>query len=74
MRLIQTFILRLYTDTDLQEALCGDLRILPGHANFSFKNDMELTHLLLHLSKSKTKIMPMQTLQDETKPPNPNSN
>jgi hypothetical protein len=51
MRAIKTFVLHLYIDPDAPERLCGDVRLLEGRGNFSFKNQVELEELLHRLCK-----------------------
>lgn len=68
MRLIKTFILRLYTDSELQETTCGDLQALPGHKTFPFKNNVELLNRLHQLANEESKELPMNTLQNENEP------
>lgn len=68
MRLIKTFILRLYTDSELREKNCGDLQALPGRKTFSFKNNVELLNLLHHLTNKETKELPMIASQAENEP------
>jgi len=65
MRLIKTFILRLYTDPEQREQICGDLRALPGHKTFPFKNNSDLLTLLHRLVNKEVKDLPMTAAQDE---------
>lgn len=46
MRLIKTFYLRFYTDTDHHEQFCGEVQVLPKKKTFPFKNSAELMSLL----------------------------
>lgn len=48
MRLIKTYLLRLYADTDASERICGNLQPLDEKQSYSFKNLTELTVLMLH--------------------------
>jgi len=48
MRLIKTFVLRFYTDTDHREQFCGEIQALPGKKSLPFKN---ITELLTHLNR-----------------------
>jgi hypothetical protein len=50
MRLIKTYLLRLYADTDASERICGDLRPLDEKQSYSFKNVNELNLLLRQLA------------------------
>ncbi len=36
MRLIKTYLLRLYADTDASERICGDVRLLDEKRSYSF--------------------------------------
>lgn len=65
MRLIKTFILRLYTDLEQREKICGDLQILPIRKTFSFKNSAELIERLLQFATEEPKELPMNASQDE---------
>ena len=42
MRLIKTFVLHLYVDTEASERLCGDLQAMPDRKSLAFKNQAEL--------------------------------
>ena len=68
MRIIKTFILRLYTDLELREKTCGDLQALPGRKTFSFKNNTELLNLLHHLTNEEANDLPARISQDENEP------
>jgi hypothetical protein len=68
MRLIKIFILRLYTDPELQETTCGDLQSLPGRKTFSFKNNVELLNRLHQLANEESGESPMIDSQDENEP------
>jgi len=46
MRSIKTYLLRLYTDTDVAERICGDIRPLAEDQIYSFKNIEELVSRL----------------------------
>jgi hypothetical protein len=46
MRLIKTYLLRLYTDTDAAARICGDIRPLDKDQSYSFKNFEELVFRL----------------------------
>jgi hypothetical protein len=65
MRQLKTFILRLYTDTELREQICGDLQALPGRKTFLFKNNVELLHRLHQLINEEAKNLPMIASKDE---------
>jgi hypothetical protein len=68
MRLIKTFILRLYTDSELSEKTCGDLQALPGRKPLTFKNNAELLNLLQHLANEEVKDSPLKSPQAENEP------
>ena len=53
MRALKTFILRLYTDTDLQNQFCGDIQTLQKSNPYPFKNKTELLHLIQNLADEK---------------------
>jgi hypothetical protein len=74
MRSIKTFILRLYTDPELREEICGDLQALPGRKTFPFKNNAELLNLLHVLVKEHDQELPMIASQDENEPDRHGSN
>jgi len=65
MRLIKTFILRLYMDPELRDQTCGDLQALPGRKTFPFKDNAELLNLIHQLANEETKELPMIASQDE---------
>lgn len=68
MRLIKTFILRLYTDPELREQVCGDLQVLAGRKTFPFKNNVELLNLIQKLANEEARDLPMKVSQDENEP------
>ena len=68
MRLIKTFILRLYVDLEMKEQICGDLQALPGRKTFPFKNNVELLNLIRQLSNEEAKNLPDTTAQNENDP------
>jgi hypothetical protein len=68
MRSIKTFILRLYTDPEIREKICGDLQALPGRSPFPFKSSAELLHLLHNLTNEEAKNLPMRNPPDENEP------
>lgn len=68
MRLIKTFILHLYTDTERREQFCGDLQALAGRKAFTFKKNSELLALLQRLANEEIEDLPMIISQDETDP------
>jgi hypothetical protein len=65
MRLIKTFILRLYMDSELRDQTCGDLQALPGRKTFPFKNNAELLNLIHQLANEEAKDSPMRISQGE---------
>ncbi|HPR34512.1 MAG TPA: hypothetical protein PKY64_02470 [Anaerolineaceae bacterium] len=54
MRLIKTFYLCFYTDTDHHEQFCGEVQALPKKRTFPFKNSAELMSLLSMSVNTKT--------------------
>lgn len=68
MRLIKTFILRLYTDPEQREQICGDLRTLSGHKTIPFKTKTDLLSLLNRLVKKEINGVSMPPSQDEIDP------
>jgi hypothetical protein len=60
MRLIKTFILRLYTDPEQPEQFCGSLQGLARRKTFSFKSSAELLDLLHQLANEEVKDLPLQ--------------
>jgi hypothetical protein len=68
MRLIKTFILRLYVDLEMKEQICGDLQALPGRKTFPFKNNVELLNLIRQLSNEEAKDLPDTAAQNENDP------
>jgi hypothetical protein len=50
MRLIKTYRLRIYADTDTSERICGDVHPLDEKRSYPFKNADELTVLLRKLA------------------------
>ena len=68
MRLVKTFILRLYIDLELEEQICGDLQALPGHKTFPFKNKMELLNLIHQLANEEVKDLPAKIAKDGNEP------
>jgi hypothetical protein len=51
MRFVQTFLLRLYVDTQTPDRLCGELRPVEKRETYPFKNETSLMELLRQLSK-----------------------
>jgi hypothetical protein len=68
MRLIKTFILRLYTDPELRDQVCGDLQALPGPKTFPFKSPQELLNRIHQLSNEEVEELSMRGSQDENNP------
>ena len=68
MRLIKTFILRLYVDFEMREQICGDLQALPGRKTFPFKNNVELINLIFQLSNEEARNLPDTTAQNKDDP------
>lgn len=66
MRLMKTFLLRFYTDTEVEERCCGDIRPLEENQSFPFKNMNEFTDLLQDLVKGP--LHPKAKLEDHPKP------
>lgn len=50
MRPVKTFVLHVYVDSDDPERLCGELQLLPGRRNFSFKTMAGMLDLLRRLA------------------------
>lgn len=65
MRLLKTFILRFYTDTEHQEQFCGHLRALPGQKSMPFLNNSDLLTLLFHLVNKDVFEASLPGVQDE---------
>jgi hypothetical protein len=51
MRLIKTFVLHLYVDSEAPERICGNVRPLEDSESYSFKNPIEFEVLLYRLVK-----------------------
>jgi hypothetical protein len=49
MRLIKTYLLRLYTDTEATERICGDIRPVEEKHTYPFKNTNDFLILLRRL-------------------------
>lgn len=64
MRLIKTYLLRLYADTDASERICGDVRPLDEKQSYSFKNLDEFTVLLSQLVVKPSHSTPPQKRTD----------
>jgi hypothetical protein len=54
MRILKSFILRLYIDPDQPGQFCGDLQTLPERRSYPFKNQSELLDLV-HRFKGEVK-------------------
>lgn len=52
MRTIQTFILRLFSDSDEPETLRGALQAIAGSESYPFNDEQSLCSLLLRLANS----------------------
>jgi hypothetical protein len=50
MRFIQTYLLRLYIDTDVPDQLCGEIRPLETQKTYPFRAPSTLLELLQKLS------------------------
>lgn len=66
MRLIKTFVLHLYVDSDAPDRVCGGIRPLDDAVSYSFKDPIEFEELL-HLLVEKW-------LLSKTSPPGGDSN
>jgi hypothetical protein len=55
MRIVKSFILRLYIDSDVPDLMCGDVQIPSSQEVFSFKNEVALIKLLHQLGILTTK-------------------
>ena len=64
MRLIKTYLLRLYADTDASERICGDVRPLDEKRSYSFKNLDEFTVLMRQLAMKPSHCTPTQKRTD----------
>lgn len=60
MRLIKTYLLRLYADTDASERICGDVQPLDEKRSYSFKNLTEFTVLMLQFVVKPSPATPLQ--------------
>jgi hypothetical protein len=65
MRSIKTFILRLYTDPEMPETICGDLQALPGRKTNPFKNYTELLNRLHQSTTEDTEVLSARDSQNE---------
>jgi hypothetical protein len=65
MRLIKTFILRLYTDLELPEQFCGNLQGLSRRKALPFKNSEELIDIVRRLAKEEVKDSRVNRSQTE---------
>jgi hypothetical protein len=61
MRLIKTYLLRLYTDSEVTERICGDIRPVAGKHKYPFKNANEFSNLLQRLAGEPEPSTPAQT-------------
>jgi hypothetical protein len=61
MRLIKTYLLHLYTDTDVTERICGDIRPLDEDQSYPFKN---IDDLVSRLHQWKLKPSPATPSKD----------
>jgi hypothetical protein len=64
MRFIQTFVVRLYVDSEEADRLCGNFRMLSDSQLISFKNPTEFI-LLLRQCISQTPDSPVPHLKLE---------
>ena len=64
MRLIKTYLLRLYADTDASERICGDIRPFDEKQSYSFKNLDEFTALMRQLVVKPSHSTPPQKQTD----------
>lgn len=62
MRFVQTFLLRLYVDTQFPDRLCGDLRPVEKRETFPFKNETGLMELLQQLSNQSKESDPTSSV------------
>lgn len=49
MRMLKTFLIHLYTDTEAVDRICGDIHPLDDKKSYSFKNGIEFVNLLHQL-------------------------
>jgi hypothetical protein len=66
MRLIKTYLLHLYTDTERPERICGDIRPLDEDRSYSFKN---IDDLVIRLRQCILKAPPAAPLENSGIPP-----
>jgi hypothetical protein len=69
MRILKSYILRLYIDLNQPGQLCGDLQTLPDHKSYPFKNQSELLDLVHRLKNEAKQNSAKNVLEepDETK-------
>jgi hypothetical protein len=70
MRLIKTYLLRIYADTEVTQRICGDIRPVDEKHSYPFKNIDELITYLGHWIMNASNATPpqdsgkSQTLED----------
>jgi hypothetical protein len=69
MRILKSYILRLYIDLDQPDQLCGDLQTLPDRKAYPFKNQSELLDLVHRFMGDEQQNISVDVLEapDETK-------
>ncbi len=68
MRTIQTFVLRLFVDTDEPNTLRGSLRLISNEAEYAFVDARGLLDLLQQLAAPPAEIHPAES-DSAAKPP-----
>ena len=63
MRFVQTFLLRIYVDTQSPDRLCGDLRPIDKRETYPFKNETGLMELLQQLSRPPDESDPASSIK-----------
>lgn len=61
MRLLKTFLIHLYTDTEAVDRVCGDIHPLDEEESYSFKNGKDFICLLQRLAGKPPQPDPLQT-------------
>lgn len=64
MRLIKTYLLHLYADSDASERICGDVQSLDEKRRYSFKNLDEFSMLMRQLVVKPSHATPPQKRTD----------
>ena len=67
MRSFQTFILRLYRDTEAPARLCGDLQAMPGRKSFPFQSEAGMIDLLRRFISEENYVFKLMPSSPEDK-------